>query len=244
MQTVKQLNLKQANIKMAKILYVEDDPNLSFVIKDNLELEGFDIVHFQDGKEAWKSFSKEKYDLCLLDVMLPELDGFSLAEKIRKQNFHIPIIFLTAKTLPEDRIAGLKIGGDDYVTKPFSIEELSLRIKVFLKRKDINKDAEVANNTFQIGQYKFDYQQLKLTLNEKVEQLTAREAEVLRFLCQRKNQIIKRDEILVAIWGRDDYFLGRSLDVFITRIRKMLAEDPALKIENIHGVGFKFNCNS
>ncbi|MFN3851804.1 MAG: response regulator transcription factor [Spirosomataceae bacterium] len=229
---------------MAKILYVEDDPNLSFVIKDNLELEGFDIVHFQDGKEAWKSFSKEKYDLCLLDVMLPELDGFSLAEKIRKQNFHIPIIFLTAKTLPEDRIAGLKIGGDDYVTKPFSIEELSLRIKVFLKRKDINKDAEVANNTFQIGQYKFDYQQLKLTLNEKVEQLTAREAEVLRFLCQRKNQIIKRDEILVAIWGRDDYFLGRSLDVFITRIRKMLAEDPALKIENIHGVGFKFNCNS
>lgn len=229
---------------MAKILYVEDDPNLSFVIKDNLELEGFDIVHFQDGKEAWKSFSKEKYDLCLLDVMLPELDGFSLAEKIRKQNFHIPIIFLTAKTLPEDRIAGLKIGGDDYVTKPFSIEELSLRIKVFLKRKDINKDAEIANNTFQIGRYKFDYQQLKLTLNEKVEQLTAREAEVLRFLCQRKNQIIKRDEILVAIWGRDDYFLGRSLDVFITRIRKMLAEDPALKIENIHGVGFKFNCGS
>lgn len=229
---------------MAKILYVEDDPNLSFVIKDNLELEGFDIVHFQDGKEAWKSFSKEKYDLCLLDVMLPELDGFSLAEKIRKQNFHIPIIFLTAKTLPEDRIAGLKIGGDDYVTKPFSIEELSLRIKVFLKRKDINKDAEIANNTFQIGQYKFDYQQLKLTLNDKVEQLTAREAEVLRFLCQRKNQIIKRDEILVAIWGRDDYFLGRSLDVFITRIRKMLTEDPALKIENIHGVGFKFNCNS
>lgn len=229
---------------MAKILYVEDDPNLSFVIKDNLELEGFDIVHFQDGKEAWKSFSKEKYDLCLLDVMLPELDGFSLAEKIRKQNFHIPIIFLTAKTLPEDRIAGLKIGGDDYVTKPFSIEELSLRIKVFLKRKDINKDAEVANNTFQIGQYKFDYQQLKLTLNDKVEQLTAREAEVLRFLCQRKNQIIKREEILVAIWGRDDYFLGRSLDVFITRIRKMLAEDSALKIENIHGVGFKFNCGS
>ncbi|MCU0326304.1 MAG: response regulator transcription factor [Spirosomaceae bacterium] len=228
---------------MAKILYVEDDPNLSFVIKDNLELEGFDIVHFQDGKEAWKSFSKEKYDLCLLDVMLPELDGFSLAEKIRKQNFHIPIIFLTAKTLQEDRIAGLKIGGDDYVTKPFSIEELSLRIKVFLKRKDINKDAEVANNTFQIGQYKFDYQQLKLTLNDKVEQLTAREAEVLRFLCQRKNQIIKREEILVAIWGRDDYFLGRSLDVFITRIRKMLAGDPALKIENIHGVGFKFNCN-
>ena len=227
---------------MPKILYVEDDPNLGFVTKDNLELEGYEIVHFQDGKEAWKSFSKEKYDLCLLDVMLPELDGFSLAEKIRKQNQQIPIIFLTAKTMQEDRIAGLKIGGDDYVTKPFSIEELSLRIKIFLKRKDINKIAIQGLNNWHLGVYLFDYQQLTLQSPVKTEQLTNREAEVLKFLCERKNQVIKRDEILIAIWGRDDYFLGRSLDVFVTRLRKMLAEDTSIKIENVHGIGFRFAC--
>jgi two-component system, OmpR family, response regulator VicR len=226
---------------MPKILYVEDDPNLGFVTKDNLELEGYEIVHFQDGKEAWKSFSKEKYDLCLLDVMLPELDGFSLAEKIRKQNLQVPIIFLTAKTMQEDRIAGLKIGGDDYVTKPFSIEELSLRIKIFLKRKEVSKVAGGVGN-WKIGFYSFDYQQLKLESTTKIEQLTHREAEVLKFLCERKNQVIKRDEILTAIWGRDDYFLGRSLDVFVTRLRKMLAEDPSIKIENVHGIGFRFAC--
>ena len=226
---------------MPKILYVEDDPNLGFVTKDNLELEGYEIVHFQDGKEAWKSFSKERYDLCLLDVMLPELDGFSLAEKIRKQNLQVPIIFLTAKTMQEDRIAGLKIGGDDYVTKPFSIEELSLRIKIFLKRKEVTKVAGVVGN-WKIGSYSFDYQQLKLESATKTEQLTHREAEVLKFLCERKNQVIKRDEILTAIWGRDDYFLGRSLDVFVTRLRKMLAEDTSIKIENVHGIGFRFAC--
>jgi two-component system response regulator VicR len=226
---------------MPKILYVEDDPNLGFVTKDNLEMEGYEIVHFQDGKEAWKSFSKDKYDLCLLDVMLPELDGFSLAEKIRKQNQQVPIIFLTAKTMQEDRIAGLKIGGDDYVTKPFSIEELSLRIKIFLKRKEVSKIVGGIGN-WVIGCYSFDYQQLKLESANKIEQLTHREAEVLKFLCERKNQVIKRDEILTAIWGRDDYFLGRSLDVFVTRLRKMLAGDPSIKIENVHGIGFRFAC--
>jgi two-component system, OmpR family, response regulator VicR len=226
---------------MPKILYVEDDPNLGFVTKDNLELEGYEIVHFQDGKEAWKSFSKEKYDLCLLDVMLPELDGFSLAEKIRKQNLQVPIIFLTAKTMQEDRITGLKIGGDDYVTKPFSIEELSLRIKIFLKRKEVSKISGGVGN-WQIGCYSFDYQQLTLQSPVKTDQLTHREAEVLKFLCERKNQVIKRDEILIAIWGRNDYFLGRSLDVFVTRLRKMLSEDTSIKIENVHGIGFRFAC--
>lgn len=226
---------------MPKILYVEDDPNLGFVTKDNLELEGYEIVHFQDGKEAWKSFSKERYDLCLLDVMLPELDGFSLAEKIRKQNLQVPIIFLTAKTMQEDRITGLKIGGDDYVTKPFSIEELSLRIRIFLKRKEVNKIVGGVGN-WKIGVYTFDYQQLTIQSATKIEQLTHREAEVLKFLCERKNQVIKRDEILTAIWGRDDYFLGRSLDVFVTRLRKMLAEDTSIKIENVHGIGFRFAC--
>jgi two-component system, OmpR family, response regulator VicR len=227
---------------MAKILYVEDDPNLGFVTKDNLELEGYEIVHFQDGKEAWKSFSKEKYDLCLLDVMLPEMDGYSLAEKIRKQNNQVPIIFLTAKNLQEDKIIGLKIGGDDYVTKPFSIEELILRIRVFLKRKDVQNSKNENNESSKIGSYLFDYQQLTLLNATKTEQLTNREADVLKFLCDRPHKVIKREEILIAIWGRDDYFLGRSLDVFITRLRKMLSADSSIKIENVHGVGFRFVC--
>jgi two-component system, OmpR family, response regulator VicR len=224
---------------MAKILYVEDDKNLSFVIKDNLEEEGFEVFHFADGKEAFKNFKKEKFDLCLLDVMLPELDGFSLAEKIREQNDHIPIIFLTAKVLQEDKIEGLKIGGDDYITKPFSIEELTLRIKVFLKRStisDINDDQD----EYRIGKYNFSFSQLNLDSDEGMQKLTHREAEVLKFLCDRRNAVIKREDILTQIWGRDDYFLGRSLDVFITRLRKMLAPDESLKIENVHGVGFRF----
>lgn len=139
---------------MAKILYVEDDPNLGFVTKDNLEEEGFEIVHFSDGKEAWKFFKKEKFDLCLLDVNLPELDGFSLAEKIRTQNSQIPIIFLTAKTLQEDKIAGLKIGGDDYITKPFSIEELVLRIRVFLKRNAVS-DSTATTDVFPVATMNF-----------------------------------------------------------------------------------------
>ena len=209
--------------------------------KDNLEEEGYEIVHFSDGKEAWKFFKKEKFDLCLLDVNLPELDGFSLAEKIRTQNSQIPIIFLTAKVLQEDKIMGLRIGGDDYITKPFSIEELVLRIKVFLKRNAVS-DSTATTDVFACGDYEFCFSQQTLKLDEDVQKLTHREAEVLKFLCERKNQITKREEILTAIWGRDDYFLGRSMDVFVTRIRKMLSGDPKIKIENIHGVGFKLNC--
>lgn len=224
---------------MAKILYVEDDPNLAFVTIDSLEEVGeFEIFHFSDGVEAWKMFKKEKFDLCLLDVMLPELDGFSLAEKIREQNAQVPIIFLSAKALQEDRIQGLKVGGDDYLTKPFSIEELVLRMRVFLKRNAISS-VPLTHDTFACGAYTFCYSQLTLTLDEEVHRLTHREAEVLKFFLERANQVVKREEILVAIWGRDDYFLGRSLDVFLTRIRKMLAQDPRVKLENIHGVGFK-----
>lgn len=224
---------------MAKILYVEDDSNLGFVTKDSLEEEGFEIDHFEDGKEALKNFKKEKYDLCLLDVNLPELDGFSLAEKIREQNQHIPIIFLTAKVLQEDRIEGLKIGGDDYITKPFSVEELVLRIKVFLKRKTINEENENQND-YKIGMFHFNFSQLLLDSDNGEQKLTHREAEVLKYLCERQNTVIKREDILTQIWGRDDYFLGRSLDVFITRLRKMLSADDSLKIENVHGVGFRF----
>jgi DNA-binding response OmpR family regulator len=226
---------------MAKILYVEDDPNLGFVTKDNLEIEGFEILHFTDGKEAWKMFKKDKFDLCLLDVNLPELDGFSLAEKIRSQNNQIPIIFLTAKIMQEDKITGLKIGGDDYITKPFSIEELILRIRVFLKRNSVS-DSTATTDQFTCGSYEFSFSQQTLTFDQDVQKLTHREAEVLKFLLERKNHVVKREDILTAIWGRDDYFLGRSMDVFVTRIRKMLSSDPNIKIENIHGVGFKLIC--
>ncbi len=226
---------------MAKILFVEDDPSLGFVTKDSLEEEGFEVLHFSDGKEAWKSFKKEKFDLCLLDVNLPELDGFSLAEKIRVQNQQIPIIFLTAKSMQEDKITGLKIGGDDYITKPFSIDELVLRIRVFLRRSTV-LDTNGASDNFACGKYDFCFSQLTLALNGVIQKLTHREAEVLKFLAERKNQVVKREDILTAIWGRDDYFLGRSLDVFVTRIRKMLSGDPGVKIENVHGVGFKFIC--
>ncbi|SOE20585.1 DNA-binding response regulator, OmpR family, contains REC and winged-helix (wHTH) domain [Spirosomataceae bacterium TFI 002] len=226
---------------MAKILYVEDDRNLSYVTKDSLEEEGFEIIHYSDGKEALKHFNKEKFDLCLLDVMLPELDGFSLAEKIRDQNSQIPIIFLTAKTMQEDKIAGLKIGGDDYITKPFSIEELILRIKVFIRRSKVVDDEE-GQNEYEVGDFIFRYSELQLQLDEEVTKLTHREAEVLKFLCDRRNAVVKREDILTEIWGRDDYFLGRSLDVFITRLRKMLGQSEEVKIENVHGVGFRLNC--
>lgn len=226
---------------MAKIFYVEDDENLSFVTKDNLELEGFEIDHFSDGKDAWKNFQKDKYDLCLLDVMMPELDGFSLAEKIRDVNHHIPIIFLTAKTMQEDKIEGLKIGGDDYMTKPFSIEELVLRMRVFLKRQTVVRTDD-DEQIFKLGKFTFDYPELQLQADDFQKKLTHREAEVLKYLCDFPNQVIKREDILVKIWGRDDYFLGRSLDVFITRLRKMLVTDEEVKIENIHGVGFRFHC--
>ncbi len=223
---------------MAKILYVEDDPNLGFVTRDSLEEEGFEIFHFTDGKEAWKSFKKERFDLCLLDVMLPELDGFSLAEKIREQNAQIPIIFLSARVMQEDRIQGLKVGGDDYITKPFSVEELVLRIRVFLRRNTIS-DTPVTHDVFSCGTYEFCYSQLTLEREGETQKLTHREAEVLKYFLERKSQVVKREEILIAIWGRDDYFLGRSLDVFLTRIRKMLSKDPSVRLENIHGVGFK-----
>lgn len=228
---------------MFKILYVEDDPNLSFVTKDALEEAGFAIVHQVDGKKAWEVFQKEPFDLCLLDVMLPQVDGFSLAEKIRSQNLSVPIIFLTARGSQEDRILGLKIGADDYVIKPFHMDELILRIKVFLKRKSI-ADWQNSSDNLRIGQCVFTPADHKLTFQDKVFHLTHREAEVLQFLTLRLNQVVKREEILIAIWGRDDYFLGRSLDVFISRLRKMLAIDPQIKIENIHGIGFKLSVSA
>ncbi|MFN3783005.1 MAG: response regulator transcription factor [Spirosomataceae bacterium] len=230
---------------MHKILYVEDDPNLSFVIKDNLEMDGYNVRHCADGKEAWEVFQGNSFDICLLDVMLPHLDGFTLAEKIRNVNAAVPIIFLTARNQQEDRIAGLSIGADDYIAKPFNMDELLLKMKIFIKRKSILIEEVSKNGSTQlkIGSFLFLPKDQKLLHPLKNNQLTAREAELLHFLTKKVNNVAKREDILIQIWGRDDYFLGRSLDVFITRLRKMLSLDPQVKIENIHGVGFKLVSN-
>ncbi len=231
---------------MPRILYVEDDPNLSFVTKDNLELNHYEIVHCIDGQEALDTFHQQQpFDLCVLDVMLPQLDGFTLAQKIRQQDKHVPILFLTARSLQEDKLHGLRIGGDDYLTKPFSMEELMLKIEIFLRRSQKSEAAatlvrsEETNKKVYVGKYAFDFDKLQLQIDTKTQDLTYREAEVLRYLAERPNQVIKREDLLKAIWGDDDYFMGRSLDVFMSRLRKYLCDDPSIKIEGIHGVGFR-----
>lgn len=226
-------------IKKPKILYVEDDIYLSFVTKDNLELKGYDISWHQDGETALKAFYENQFDLCIVDIMLPKLDGFSLAQAIRKENMDIPILFLSAKTLKEDRIKGLTIGGDDYITKPFSIEELVLKIEIFLKRNKV-KNSETHQSIAELGKYYFDFENLELSNNDISKRLTLRESELLNLFCQNKNKLLSKEEILNTLWKDDSYFLSRSLDVFVSRLRKYLKNDPRLKIENIHGVGFVF----
>lgn len=225
-------------MKKAKLLFVEDDASLGFVTKESLELQDYAVIHCEDGEAAWKVFQEESFDACILDVMLPKLDGFSLAKRIREMDIQVPIIFLTAKSLQDDKITGLKLGGDDYIVKPFSVEELILRIEVFLKRSKVEENQALAGS-LQIGNYEFDFDNLSLGLNGEVKQLTLREAEVLHYFGTRLNDVIKREDILKDVWGKNDYFLGRSLDVFITRLRKYLKADPAIKIENIPSVGFR-----
>jgi DNA-binding response OmpR family regulator len=221
------------------ILYVEDDVNLGFVTTDNLNLKGYSTVYCKDGLTGLDTFKKGHFDLCILDVMMPEMDGFTLAKEIRKLNNDIPIIFLTAKTMKEDKITGFQAGADDYITKPFSIEELILRIEVFLKRsRKADKDEPTI---FSIGNCEFDFSNLTLTIEKQKEVLTMKEAELLRFFCINKDKILKREEILRAVWGDDDYFSGRSLDVFISRLRKFLQKDSTIQIENIHSVGFRLS---
>lgn len=220
-----------------RILYVEDDESLSFVTKDNLELEGYKVTHCTDGKKALELLGDKDFDLCILDVMLPEVDGFTVASKLRTFNQEIPILFLSAKSMKDDRIAGLRYGGDDYITKPFSIEELILKIEIFLKRRKIGNPGNSLR--FQLGEFQFDYKNLLLIHQGKERRLTQKEADLLLLFQKNKNRVLPRPTILEQIWGENDYFLGRSLDVFISRLRKYLRDDPSIRIENIHGVGFK-----
>jgi DNA-binding response OmpR family regulator len=218
----------------AKILLVEDDPNLGFVIKDNLLLKGYDVTLRQDGESAEQVFRQESFDLCVFDIMMPKKDGFSLARTIREKDRNIPILFVTAKTMLEDKIEGFQAGGDDYITKPFSMEELCLRIEVFLKRTTTTKESIVP-----LGDYVFDKQNLMLKHPGGNKTLTQKESDVLSLLCQHRDRVLKREEILKQVWGDDDYFLGRSMDVFISKLRKYLRDDPAVQIVNYHGVGFR-----
>lgn len=220
-----------------RILLVEDDPSLGFVIKDNLTMKGYDVTLCVDGEAGQNAFHDSGFHLCIFDVMLPKKDGFSLARSVREKNTEIPIIFLTAKSMMEDKLAGFQTGADDYVTKPFSLEELLCRIEVFLKRSNGHQYRD--EKSFRLGNYEFDYTNLTLKTNGVEKSLTQKEAEVLQLLYQHRNRVLKREEILKHVWGDDDYFMGRSMDVFISKLRKYLRDDPAVQIVNHHGVGFR-----
>lgn len=220
------------------ILLAEDDINLGFVISDQLRAEGYHVSLTTDGVEALKRFNEQPYHLCIFDVMMPKKDGFTLARDIRQINSDVPILFLTAKSMTEDKIEGFNAGGDDYLTKPFSVEELNLRIKSLLKRVNIRTEIP-EEKVFNVSTFIFDTENLTLTLNGTSQSLTKKEAQILKILYKFKNQVLPREVILNTVWGQDDYFVGRSLDVFITKLRKYLKEDEQIQILNIHGVGFK-----
>ena len=223
----------------AKVLLAEDDLSLGYVIKDNLIDAGYDVVLCPDGQSAIDKFDKNEFNICLLDVMMPNKDGFAVAKKIRQQTDLIPILFLTAKSLEEDRIKGFSSGADDYIIKPFSMQELLMRMDVFLRRsKKMHSDKTVL---FTLGNLKISYTDLKLSNNTEVFNLTQKEADLLKFFCEHSNRILKREEVLLNVWGKDDYFLGRSMDVFITKLRKYFKTDADVNLETIHGVGFRFN---
>lgn len=221
-----------------KILLVEDDTSLGFMISDQLKNDGYKVTLATDGAEGFKRFNEDTFHLCIFDVMMPKKDGFSLARDVRKINKEIPILFLTAKSMTEDKVEGFKAGGDDYLTKPFSIEEFQMRIIALLKRVNIVTESE-DDVVIQLGHYEFDTENYLLKHPNFEKSLTKKESQILKILCKFKNQVVARDVILNAVWGQDDYFVGRSLDVFITKLRKYLKEDPAISIANIHGIGFK-----
>lgn len=219
-----------------RILLVEDDPSLGYVIQDNLTLKGYDVTLCTDGKQGEQAFFQKSFHLCILDVMLPKKDGFSLAHTIREKNRDVPIIFLTAKTMLEDKLNGFRTGADDYITKPFSLDELLYRIEVFLRR---TRDTHISDKVIHVGKFQFDPFSFTLKHDGGEKTLTQKEAEVLKLLYRNRDRVLKREEILTQVWGNDDYFMGRSMDVFISKLRKYLRTDPDIQIVNYHGVGFR-----
>jgi two-component system, OmpR family, response regulator len=222
-----------------KILLVEDDHNLGTILKEYLELKGYIVTREEDGEKGFKRFFSEKFDLCILDVMMPRKDGFTLAKEIRQRDKNTPLIFLTAKSLQTDKLDGLRLGGDDYITKPFSSEELLLRINNIIKRVNNSQDNDKEANSFQLGKYHFDYNKRTLVVDNQILKLTTREAELLRLLSENANQIVYRTDALKQIWKEDNYFTARSMDVFIVKLRRYLRHDKNVEIVNVHGTGFK-----
>lgn len=223
-----------------RILLAEDDLNLGVLLVDYLEAEGFEVKLCKDGELALKTFRDNSFDLCLLDVMMPKMDGFSLAKEIRVKDKRTPFIFITAKSLKEDKLKGYDLGADDYIAKPFDEEELLWKIKAVIRRiAPTNSESKAAISS--IGKYTFDFSNQSLTIAGKTKRITEKESEILNFLSDHRNKVIRREDLLKDIWGENDYFFGRSLDVFITKIRKYLKEDPDVAIENVFGVGFIFN---
>lgn len=220
-----------------KVLLCEDDENLGMLLREYLQAKEYDVDLMPDGEEGAKAFAENRYDLCILDVMMPQKDGFTLAQEIRHLNSRVPIIFLTAKTLKEDVLAGFKIGADDYMTKPFSMEELLFRIEAILRRTS-NKKNKVGNN-YKFGRYEFDTQKQTITIDGVSSRLTTKESELLGLLAQNMNNVLERNFALKAIWVEDNYFNARSMDVYITKLRKKLANDPDVQILNVHGRGYK-----
>jgi two-component system OmpR family response regulator len=221
------------------LLLVEDDDSLGFMLKDNLEMAGYEVRLCRDGAKGLTAFHSGNYHLCIFDVMLPLKDGFTLATDVRKYNQKIPIIFLTAKSQKEDRIKGFKLGGDDYITKPFSLEEFLLRVEAVLKRVYQQPTAADQSHQFAFGNSRFDFNNQLLSINGKATKLTNKEAKLLKILVQHKNQVVERDVIMKTIWEDDGYFVARSMDVFISKLRKFLSPDPSLTINNVHSVGYR-----
>lgn len=220
-----------------KIMLCEDDENLGMLLREYLQAKGFSAELYPDGEAGYRAFMKQKYDICILDVMMPKKDGFTLAQEIRQVNADVPIIFLTAKQLKEDILEGFKIGADDYITKPFSMEELVFRVEAILRRVRGKKNKE--SSVYRVGNFTFDTQKQLLTIGDKQTKLTTKENELLALLCSHANEILQRDFALKTIWIDDNYFNARSMDVYITKLRKHLKDDPQIEIINIHGKGYK-----
>lgn len=223
----------------AKILLVEDDQNFGDVLRSYLEMHDYDITLATDGEAGFRAFHQGKYDLCIFDVMMPKKDGFTLAKEIRETDKTTPIVFLTAKSMKEDVISGFRIGADDYITKPFSSEELLYRIQAILKRSQPSDGRNEDQKEFTIGAYHFDYPTRILTLGDKTDKLSPKEAQLLRLFCLYMNEVLPRSIALTQIWGEDNYFTARSMDVFVTKLRKYLKGDENIEIVNIHGNGFQ-----
>jgi DNA-binding response OmpR family regulator len=230
--------------KRTKILLVEDDVNLGFLLVDFLESDGFEVKLYKDGESGWKGFQTSVFNLCIIDLMLPKMDGFTLAGKIKETEPEIPIIILSARSMKEDKIKGFRIGIDDYITKPFDEEELLCRVKAILARTRLPNNQPAKRSAFQVGKYEFDLSNQLLTINNSSQRLTIKESKILGLLCNPLNNLVKREEIMIAVWGESDYYTGRSLDVFISKIRGYLRQDPEIKITTIPTIGYLIETDS